>query len=57
MFFIAWLIKSLMIRYGGITAYRRTIPFFFGLIVGQLVAVVVACVLNSVWGFGVFAMA
>ena len=34
--FLAWLIKILVLRYGGVKLYRRTRPFFFGLILGQL---------------------
>jgi hypothetical protein len=33
--FVTWLIKSLLLRYGGLTAYRRARPFFFGLIAGE----------------------
>ena len=33
--FISWLIKRLLLRHGGIAAYRRAIPFFFGLILGE----------------------
>ncbi len=34
--FLAWSIKVLVLRYGGVSLYRRTRPFFFGLILGQL---------------------
>ena len=30
-FFVAWLLKSLTVRYGGIKMYRATLPFFLGL--------------------------
>ncbi len=33
--FIAWLIKGLVLRYGGLRFYRRALPFFFGLILGE----------------------
>jgi hypothetical protein len=36
-FFIAWAVKSLVLRYGGMRLYRRSLPFFLGLIVGDLV--------------------
>ncbi len=35
--FVAWLIKSMVIRYGGPQLYRRSRPFFLGLILGQFV--------------------
>ena len=33
--FITWLIKSLILRYGGMKLYRQAMPFFLGLIVGE----------------------
>ncbi|MCL6519465.1 MAG: hypothetical protein K6T99_06495 [Armatimonadetes bacterium] len=40
--FIAWLLKSLILRFGGLKTYRWAIPFFLGLILGQ-------CVVGSFW--------
>jgi hypothetical protein len=34
---IAWIFKSLLLRYGGMKAYRRMLPFFLGLILGDFV--------------------
>jgi hypothetical protein len=34
-FFIAWLAKVLLTRMGGMRLYRRALPFFLGLIVGD----------------------
>ena len=36
--FLAWLIKSVLLKYGGLKAYRSLIPLFYGLILGQFVA-------------------
>jgi hypothetical protein len=36
-FFLAWLIKSAVLRYGGMRLYRRSLPLFLGLILGDLV--------------------
>jgi hypothetical protein len=35
-FFIGWLAKSLVSRYGGLRVYRQTVPLAIGLIVGEL---------------------
>jgi hypothetical protein len=34
---IAWIAKSAILRYGGLQAYRRALPLFFGLILGETV--------------------
>ncbi len=33
--FITWLVKSLLLRYGGLRAHRIALPFFLGLIAGE----------------------
>lgn len=33
-FFIAWLVKSLLLRYAGTTAYKKATAFFVGLMIG-----------------------
>jgi hypothetical protein len=35
--FVAWLLKSLILRYGGMNVYRQALPFFLGLILGDFV--------------------
>ena len=42
-FFVSWLIKALLLKYGGIRAYRKALPLFLGLILGDFV-------LGSMWG-------
>jgi hypothetical protein len=39
---VAWLLKLMILRYGGLRAYRQALPFFLGMILGE-------CVLGSVW--------
>ena len=36
-FLVAWLIKSTVLRYGGPGLYRRLLPFFLGLVIGDFV--------------------
>jgi len=48
--FVAWLIKSLVLKYGGPRLYRRTIPFFLGMILGQCVIAGVWCLIDYVTG-------
>jgi hypothetical protein len=36
--FLTWLLKSLLLRYGGMEAYRKARPFFIGLIFGEFSA-------------------
>ncbi len=43
-FFLGWLAKWLTLRYGGMRAYRRILPFFIGLILGDYVTA-------SLWTF------
>lgn len=40
-FFLGWLIKSLVVKYGGLQAYERWKRFFVGMIVGEAAAVFV----------------
>jgi hypothetical protein len=37
-FFVAWLLKWLILRYGGLSTYRRALPFFLGLVLGDYTA-------------------
>jgi hypothetical protein len=34
-FFVIWLLKAMLLKYGGLRAYRRALPFFVGVIVGH----------------------
>ena len=44
--FIAWMIKSVMLRYGGVRTFQSSLPFFYGLILGQFME---GSLLN-IWG-------
>ncbi|MBI2297457.1 MAG: hypothetical protein HYU66_00650 [Armatimonadetes bacterium] len=36
--FIAWLLKTLVVRYSGLKGYRRALPFFLGLVLGDFIS-------------------
>ncbi len=48
--FLAWLLKRLILRYGGASAYRRLQPFFLGLIVGQSLCMVLWVAIGTFTG-------
>jgi hypothetical protein len=50
--FLAWAIKSVVLRYGGIRQYRALRPFFVGLIVGFFLGVGVSFAVDTIWFFG-----
>ncbi len=35
--FIAWVAKAILMRYGGVRLYRQALPFFLGIILGQMI--------------------
>lgn len=47
---VGWFIKCLVIRYGGMASYRRFIPFFIGLILGDYITGSVWAIYGSVTG-------
>lgn len=47
---VGWLIKSLIIRYGGMKTYKRAIPFFIGLILGDYITGSVWAIYGSITG-------
>ena len=44
--FVAWAVKSTLLRYGGMKMYQTSLPFFYGLILGQFIP---GSLLN-IWG-------
>jgi hypothetical protein len=47
--FVAWGVKIVLLRVGGVGLYRRCRPFFLGLIVGHLLGVFVSFLVDYVW--------
>lgn len=48
--FVGWLLKALIIRYGGMGSYRRYLPFFIGLILGDYITGSVWAIYGSITG-------
>ncbi|MCY3766491.1 MAG: hypothetical protein OXH06_13825, partial [Gemmatimonadetes bacterium] len=57
--FLAWSVKAIVLKAGGVFLYRRSIPFFLGLMVGYALNVGISFVLDITWfggeGHGVHA--
>ncbi|MDH7601666.1 MAG: hypothetical protein QHI38_05910 [Armatimonadota bacterium] len=49
-FFVGWLAKSLILRYGGATTYRSFRPFFLGLILGEFTTGIIWALLSGLLG-------
>ncbi len=47
--FLAWLIKMLLMRIGGVTIYRRAQPFAWGVLVGYSVGVFLGFLVDWIW--------
>ena len=47
--FLAWVTKTLILQLGGVQLYRKTQPFFIGLIVGYSLAVGLGSVVDWIW--------
>lgn len=50
--FIAWLLKVVTLKVGGISLYRRMRPFFIGLIAGFFLGVGISYGIDAIWFFG-----
>ena len=47
--FIVWLIKVIILRFGGTQLYRQAQPFFIGILVGYVLGVVVSYGVDVIW--------
>ena len=52
--FVAWLVKALLLRYGGMRVCRQGLPFFFRLILGDLVTRVAWSLLGALLPLDLF---
>ncbi|MFB3881926.1 MAG: DUF6785 family protein [Armatimonadota bacterium] len=48
--FVAWLIKGMLLRYGGLRAHRTALPIFLGFIVGESTVYTVQAVVREIFG-------
>ncbi|MDH7601379.1 MAG: hypothetical protein QHI38_04450, partial [Armatimonadota bacterium] len=53
-FLIAWAIKLVILRYGGLKLYRRSLPFFLGLVLGDYVTGALWSLIGVVWNVPVY---
>ncbi len=50
--FLAWLIKLVVLKVGGITAYRKTVPAFLGMVVGYVTGVGISMIVDVIFFMG-----
>lgn len=48
-FLISWALKLVILRYGGLRMYRRSLPFFLGLVLGDYVAGATWSLIGLIW--------
>jgi hypothetical protein len=51
---VAWLIKTAILRYGGMTAFRNSLPFFYGLILGDFVTGAIWSIVGTLFHLSLF---
>ncbi|MBM3239977.1 hypothetical protein FJZ31_27135 [Candidatus Poribacteria bacterium] len=54
-FFISWLLKLSILRHGGLKAYRKAMPFFFGLILGEFTIGTLWSIVGVLWNVPAYA--
>jgi hypothetical protein len=47
--FVAWLIKFILLRIGGAPFYRRSRPFFIGMLVAYILATAAGLIVDAIW--------
>ncbi len=52
--FIAWVIKGLILRHGGLKQYRKLVPFFMGLMLGEFMVGGFLCAFGTLTGKPVY---
>ncbi len=54
--FVAWTLKALILRYGGLRAYRAGLPFFFGIILGDFLMGGIWALLGLLYGIPIYSL-
>jgi hypothetical protein len=54
--FVAWVLKSAVMRYGGLRGYRAGLPFFFGIILGDFVPGAVWTIIGLVFKVPIYSV-
>ena len=52
--FVAWVIKSIILRYGGLGSYRRAVPFFLGVALGDYIVGFIWSILSIVTNYPLY---
>ena len=50
---ISWIIKRILLSTGGVRLYRRSIPFFIGLVIGDVIVASIISILGLIFDFRV----
>ncbi len=50
---ISWIVKRILLSTGGVRAYRRAIPFFIGLVIGDVIVASLISILGLIFDFRV----
>ena len=51
--FISWVVKRILLSVGGVRLYRRSIPFFIGLVIGDVIVASIISILGLIFDFRV----
>ena len=52
--FVAWVIKTVILRYGGLGSYRRAVPFFLGVALGDYIVGFIWSILSIVTNYPLY---
>lgn len=47
--FVAWMVKTVILRIGGIQLYRKSQPFFLGIICGYVTGIALCLLIDVIW--------